>query len=570
MLCYPPLARIIHENHMKRLPLVLLVALVGYALPFFASDELISPDDAVFAVFSGHLARTGRLAYRPEGDAVFGIRGFVPRYFVYSRSRSRPDDTFPRKFPGFIFVWGGLRAFAPWPVSRLVNPFLAVLALLLLYAIGRTVYPGGKEALWGTVILAVNPLFIHRAYMYNATLCNLVFFLASLLFLLLALRRGSLRAWLLFGAAAGAFLWIRPTNPVYLAALAGLLFFERGAVRRRGLLLALGVIALFALGILFYNKACFGSYLSLGYTVTHVPPEKVMGVKAPLSVAQLADYLRFHPAIWLLHLKNAPLALALGFPLLPLAAVGLFLPGPGGREKGFRNFFLCQILISAAFFANFGTFGYEKGEFTLHSSFLRYLTPTVALLSLFAARALARISHPTSRPLVVACLFSLLVAFLAPSGEIETVLQSLYYRACRGFLLQEVPENGVLFSHYWDKSVFPERIIHTGGSHFPGESFEVALRRVLETGRPVFTTSHFNDEKILVFLQENFACEEIRGPPAMSPLLRAAARFMPSDIYPLVLYRVTGPLVPEPAASAEPSSPLPAENFPTSVWEEDE
>jgi len=538
------------EVAMRRLPLVLLLALVGYALPFFLSDELISPDDAVFSVFSGHLAQTGALAFRPEGDAVFGIRGFVPRYFVYSRNPERLADTFPRKFPGFIFLWGGLRAIAPWPVSRLVNPFLAAIALLLLFAIGRTVFPGGKEALWGTIILAVNPLFIHRAYMYNATLCNLVFLLASLLFLLIALRRGPLWAWLLFGVFAGASLWVRPTNPVYLAGFACLVFFERSGVRRRGLLLSLAALAAWALGILLYNKICFGSYLSLGYTVTHVAPEKVMGVKPPLSVAQLADYLRFHPSIWLLHLKNAPISLFIAFPLLPLAAAGFFLFAARDESVRFRNFYLCQLVLSAAFFANFGTFGYEKGEFTLHSSFLRYLTPTVALLSLFAARALSRISWPTARPLRVACLFSLLIAFLAPSGQIETVLQSAYYRACRDFLLREVPEDGVLFSHYWDKAVFPERMIHTGGSHFPGESFEVPLRRVLEGGKAVFTTSHFNDEKILIFLQENYSCEEIRGPADLSPVLRFAARFMPAEIYPLILYRVTGPL---PVAETEPA-----------------
>ncbi len=550
---------------MKRLPLVLLLALVGYSLPFFLSDELISPDDAVFAVFSGNLARTGSLAYRSEGDAVFGIPGFVPRYFVYSRNPDRPADTFPRKFPGFIFLWGGLRAFSPWLVARLINPLLAVIALLLLFAIGRVAFPGGKEALWGTIILAVNPLFIHRAYMYNATLGNLVFFLASLLFLLLALRRRCLWAYLLFGVSAGAFLWFRPTNPVYLAAFACLAFFERDKIRGRALLLALLAIVVFALGILLYNKICFGSYLSFSYTVTAVSPEKVMGVKPPLSIAQIADYLRFHPSIWLLHLKNAPVSLFIAFPLLPLAVLGFFLFPAGEGGKGFRNFYLCQILISIAFFANFGTFGYEKGEFTLHSSFLRYLTPTVALLSLFAARALSRISWPSVRPLRVACLFSLLIAFLAPSGQIETVLQSSYYRACRDFLLREVPADSVLFSHYWDKTVFPERMIHTGGSHFPGESFEVPLRRVLEKGKAVFTTSHFNDEKILAFLQENYSCREVRGPTEMTPLVKIATSFMPREIYPLILYRVTGPL-----PVAETETALPSEAPPASVLEEDE
>ena len=553
---------------MRWLPLVLLIALIGYSLPFFISDQLISPDDEVFALFSANFARTGRLAYQPEGDKIFGLKGFVPRYFVYSKNPDRSADTFPRKFPGFIFLWGGLQAAAPWMVSRLVNPFLAVISLLLLFAIGRVVFPGGKEALWATVILAVNPLFIHRAYMYNATLCNLVFYLAALLFLLLALRRGGLWAYLLLGLFAGCFLWIRPTNPVYLAAVCCLVFFERSRIKGRFLLVSVVLVGLFALGILLYNKICFGGFLSLGYTVTHTPPAKVMGMTPPLSVAQLLDYLRFNPSIWFLHLKNAPVALFIAFPLLPLAVAGLFLFKAGESGRGFRNFYLCQLIVSAAFFANFGTFGYQLGEFTLHSSFLRYLTPTVALLSLFAARAISRIEWPTPRVLSVLCLFSLLLAFLAPSGVIESVLQSAYYRVCRDFILRETPSDGVIFAHYWDKAVFPDRMIHTGGSHFPGEAFEIPLRRVLERGKAVFTTSHPNDEKILAYLRENYVCEEIRGPTEMTGLLKVAAKFMPKEIYPLILYRVTGPSLPE--SEIAPDLSPPPEYPPESVWEEDQ
>jgi hypothetical protein len=90
----------------------------------------------------------------------------------------------------------------------------------------------------------------------------------------------------------------------------------------------------------------------------------------------------------------------------------------------------------------------------------------------------------------------------------------------------------------------------------------------LERGKAVFTTSHPNDEKILAFLRENYVCEEIRGPTGMSGILKIAAKFMPKEIYPLILYRVTGPALPE--SEIAPDLATPPESPPESVWEEDQ
>ena len=212
---------------MYKIILIILIALVFYSLPFFFSDTVISPDDMIYDFFSTHLARTGRLSYRPPADALFGEKGFTPRYFVYNQR----GETLPRKFPGFILFWGAWKKLLPFPLTRLINPFCAVFSLLFLFGIGRIILPEVKDSLRAVVLLASSPLFIHRSFAYNATLFNLTLFLAALYFLLRALVHRQGWNYLLFGLIGGFSLWVRPTNVIYLLSLFSLFLLERKRLR---------------------------------------------------------------------------------------------------------------------------------------------------------------------------------------------------------------------------------------------------------------------------------------------------------------------------------------------------
>ncbi|MDP8214141.1 MAG: glycosyltransferase family 39 protein [Candidatus Euphemobacter frigidus] len=544
---------------------ILLVALVCYSLPFFFSDELISPDNLVYDFFSTHLAETGKLGYRPPGDEIFGRPGFTPRYFVYNSE----GETYPRKFPGFIIFWAGLKWILPPQASRLAAPLCAVLSLLILFFIGKEVFPDLKTPLRGVILLATTPVFIRRAFVYNATLLNLAVFLAALYFLLRALRNRGLSSYLLFGIFAGALIWIRPTNAIYLLSLFILILIERGSVVGKWLIVAVIMIVLFGGGLLLYNYTVYGSFFNLGYTTTLQPSEITVSAKAPLSIRRILEYLNFHPRIWLLHLKNAPLSLSLAFPLLILSLIGFFIPrrrkaapiaegsgqsageygedttedeagmNPGGLIR-FNLYYFWLFIISVLFFSNFGTFGSERGEFTLNSSFLRYLMPTICLLPLFAARALSRLSFPAVRLMMVLAVFNIIIALIAPGGAIETITQSRYYGECRRFLLDQTDDRTVFFTYYWDKLVFPERMVYTHGTQFPSDEIDEVIRRVKEKGYRIVYPFNICDSVIRDILVKNYVVEEIDGPDRLSPLTRRAAQFIPGHLYPLKLYKVTG------------------------------
>ncbi|GEM_PF-1209655 len=546
---------------------VLLIALVCYSLPFFFTDEVISPDDLVYDFFSSHLAETGKIGYRPPGDAIFGREGFTPRYFVYNSS----GETFPRKFPGFIIFWAGLKRILPAEASRLVNPICAVFALWLLFLIGKAVFPGFSTPIRAAILLATTPVFIRRTFAYNPTLFNLAVFLAALYFLIRLIQSRRLYFYCAFGVFAGAMIWIRPTNIVYLAAFAIMIFIERKKVIGKRLIILVILIVLFGGGLLLYNHASYGSFFNLGYTADQEPVETSVSTKVPLNIRMIIDYLNFHPGIWMMHIKNAPLAFTLAFPLLILSLIGFVIPrrskptdmvlfsdegthdeADSAIEKDipprlggsipirFNLYYFWLFFISIVFFSNFATYGHEKGELILHSSYLRYLMPTLCLLPLFAARALEHFTFPPIRLMTVLAGFNLIVALVGPGGSVETIMQSRYYRQCRSFLLDKTDKKTVIFTYYWDKLVFPERMVYTHGTQTPSTEIGDLIRLVEEKGYRVAYPFNPCDSIIGDVIRKDYRVKEITGPNNLSHLTRRAADFIPGDLYPVRLYQVVG------------------------------
>jgi len=119
-------------------------------------------------------------------------------------------------------------------------------------------------------------------------------------------------------------------------------------------------------------------------------------------------------------------------------------------------------------------------------------------------------------------------------------MQSRYYRECRSFLLKNTDEKTVIFTYYWDKLVFPERMVYTHGTQTPSDEIGDMIRLVEEKGYRVVYPFNPCDSIIGDILQRDYRVKEITGPDNLSPLTRRAADFIPGDLYPLRLYTVVG------------------------------
>jgi len=478
---------------------LLLICLVAYCLPFLISDQLTSREDLIFKHFSAHLAETGRIGYRSPGDTAFLGRGFVPRCFIYRRG-----ETVPPVYPGFILLWAGARKYIPWPFSRLINPMLATLALFFFYLIARFQSGERREALRATIILATAPVFVYYTYLYRPVMLNLTFFLAGLYLLLLALRKGRVLEYLFFGTAAGLFLWLQPANPIYLAGLFIFFLLEKRNVKVGLFLTGVAPIVLLGAALLIFNRAFYGGFFPPGAA------EPSGGSTTGAAFCQrFFDFLKADPRTAVLKLLNAPLSLSSGFPLLLLAAIGFFLPRRSETGPRFAVFCCCFFFFTLLFFA--GGNG-EKVYLAIDSSFLRNLLPALALLPLLVIRTTSRLDFFPATCFSILVAFNLLIGLLGPGSISQAVIESRNFEKCRSFLMDRIEPNGVVFSAYWDKLVFPERTVYGSGDRRTGEELAVAAEEVFRQEREIITTSHPRDQKVLSGFRKHFQLEEIRGP----------------------------------------------------------
>jgi len=119
-------------------------------------------------------------------------------------------------------------------------------------------------------------------------------------------------------------------------------------------------------------------------------------------------------------------------------------------------------------------------------------------------------------------------------------MQSRYYRQCRSFLLDKTDKKTVIFTYYWDKLVFPERMVYTHGTQTPSGEIGDLIRLVEEKGYRVVYPFNPCDSIIGDILRKDYQVKEIIGPNNLSPLTRRASDFIPGDLYPVRLYQVVG------------------------------
>jgi len=139
--------------------------------------------------------------------------GSIPRFLA--TSDSHPPLHFSMAKLGET-VWGSSEF-----IFRLPDALLGATSILLIYKVGEILW-GPKEGLIAAFLLSVNPF--HIRYSQEArNYSPMVFFaLLSLIFLLLALRRGQKRMWFLFAVSAALNLYTH--NFAFLALAAEALF----------------------------------------------------------------------------------------------------------------------------------------------------------------------------------------------------------------------------------------------------------------------------------------------------------------------------------------------------------
>ncbi len=210
----------------------------------------ISPDEYVYQI-SAELFSTGKLSVpSPEPRSFFDTLNVVNNGAYYGK--------YPPGWPLLLAI--GIYSGLPW----LVNPIFAILTLIILFAISRTLFPPIVANLTMILTLACPFLIFNSACLLSHASCLLLLTLAA--FFLLKPEK-NLSSFLGIGMTAGFAFLIRPlTSLLVLAPL--ILYFVIYAIRQRkysllrGFLFGTGsVFSIFLFLFLLYNYALTGHFL---------------------------------------------------------------------------------------------------------------------------------------------------------------------------------------------------------------------------------------------------------------------------------------------------------------------
>lgn len=266
----------------------------------------------------------------------------------------------------------------------ILNPILAVFAIVVMYRLGKELYDGGT-ALFAAVLLAVSPFFILNSITILVHTGFLLFFLLFLLCYIKSLREKSPLYPIAAGASIGFAMLIRPADtlfPVILFCIVSLFVLIKGGIpgettgsdNRKFLLgrflLMIAGASVFAGFLLYVNYAQTGSPLKFSFQ-EYISEEKwglgVMG----------HNHIR---AIW-----NSTFALTRLFVWLPPLVIGFSVLSL--FEKTWKNALLALIALCPFVFYYF-YYGIGFHEFGP-----RYYFLTLAALPLLASRGMIMIEN---------------------------------------------------------------------------------------------------------------------------------------------------------------------------------
>ncbi len=301
------------------------------------------------------------------------------------------------KLYGFLREWEDVRRLfeaSPLPfflLGRTLSVAFGTATLGLVYLLGRRLF-SPAHGLLAAAFLAGAYLHVRDSALTTPDAPLTFFIVLSLLGTAAVLQEGRVRDYLLAGSAAGLAAATKYNGVLVLIALAaahGLHATQAGKPLRRIVTAPRLLAAVLVAGFVFL---VLNPYLLLDR------PEALYGLKSEWGYVQHGQYLNVGPGWW--YHFTVSLRYGMGVGLLGLACLGI-MRVLWRREGGG----LALLSFAACFFLIIGSF---------HAAFVRYMTPLLPILCLFAAAALlsltAFLKRPRARSWVTAGLALLVLA----------------------------------------------------------------------------------------------------------------------------------------------------------------
>ncbi len=458
---------------------VALVFFVLYAyMPYALPAKFTSPDETVAHHFISLFASQGKLSY-PEPLHEISKGYMHPRNTVLVNG-----NVVPTGFLGTYLLYGSVERLLSGS-GMFLTAFIAAATLFAFYLLVMESF-GRKEALISTLLLAALPPYWFWASMslFN-NLAAAAFFVWGCIFYLRLLRGEGGRNY----AATAAFYALASFMRYEFFIISFFLYVCLIAKTGRKLdfaQLAPSAVpfALVMAVIMGYNAQLYGSPFSLGYSPSETTEGAFEFQQMQTKLIERAGFYLlpsgFHPQR---ALSNAYSYILLLLPYFSFAAVaGIYMCIKKGLSQNRRNFATLLLITSAFLVIYYGGgifFGYNASTPIIMSSYTRYLLPIYILLLPFCAVFFAAFIR-TNRVLGAIALAAFVLnsastVYTGDFGLLDIAGKRSNYVDVASQFSSATERGAVLFSHYWDKVVFPEIKVATYPPGGGGEDDERSL-----------------------------------------------------------------------------------------------
>jgi 4-amino-4-deoxy-L-arabinose transferase and related glycosyltransferases of PMT family len=181
---------------------------------------------------------------------------FIPLGFAPSPEAGMIVPAYPTGYPLHLLIAGVVGGWSAAPFF--VTPLMALLCLLVTYAVARELDLPEAYALAAGALLAVAPAFLMQAVQPMSDV-TAVFWCTFALLCALRASRGARWA-VLCGVAFGVAVWVRPSNLLLVPAIGIAMRW-----RVRPLAIAVAASLPLAIGVMILNKSMYGSPFLTGY-----------------------------------------------------------------------------------------------------------------------------------------------------------------------------------------------------------------------------------------------------------------------------------------------------------------
>lgn len=429
-----------NKIHNKNL-IILMLGLLCLSSVYFlfistSSNKFISPDETINYFYINLYSETGNLSYHDDLNKIsYGI--IRPRGTVYFQ-----DHVAPQKYNGFIILVGTVESIISGS-SRFITLIFALAGLLYLYIISKELFDE-KTAILTSIILGILPYYLYwtSLSMFENMLGTSIFIIFVRYFLRIFKYNDS-KDYILTAIFFSVSIFIRPELILISPIIIVLLFLNiRKKIKQncyKAVLFALTFL-LFIMPFFLLNYGLYGGYLTTGQHVQYHFEE-------PIPVNRAFNF------------NNIITNIINIFGLYPIFSLGILL-GIFGTISFKDNLYKSYIALVGLGFLFLSAYILSDRvlDQNIHSSYVRYFLPLIALLSPFFGMFAIRM-RPVNR-YVSMLLVTYLVVFsvIAATTEFYSEQKAIKnYENINMMITTQTETNAVIFLDYWDKAIFPDR-----------------------------------------------------------------------------------------------------------------